>query len=86
MPERQAAQIATWLSSPDTTFREIFSHVEGDGKTSSDSHKAADGEGPTITIIQVAPEPYSPFTVLLVLFASFAASHRARNLSTHWNR
>lgn len=47
------AQLETWLGSGDLTFSNIFTKMEGDGKTSVDFHAAADYKGPTITLLSI---------------------------------
>lgn len=46
-------QLDIWLNQGSITLTNIFDHEPGDGKTSYDFHAAADGKGPTITLIQV---------------------------------
>ena len=48
-----ASQLETWLGQGAITLTNIFDHTSGDGKTSVDFHTAADGKGPTISVIKV---------------------------------
>jgi hypothetical protein len=47
------AQLEGWLGQGSITLTNVFDHAPGDGKTSYDFHAAADGQGPTITLIRV---------------------------------
>lgn len=47
----QIAQIGTWLGLGTIGLTSIFSKTSVDGLTSTDFHAAADGDGPTITVI-----------------------------------
>jgi hypothetical protein len=46
-------QLEGWLGSGPMQFTNIFSAVNGDGKTAEDFHSAADGVGPTFTLASV---------------------------------
>lgn len=50
-PTRET-QLETWLGAGDQTFTPIFTGVPGD--TSLDFHAAADGKGPSFTLLQVS--------------------------------
>lgn len=47
------AQLEAWLGEGPLTLTNIFTHVPGDGLTSTDFHAAADGQGRTFSVVQV---------------------------------
>jgi len=47
-------QLGTWLGQGELAFTNIFTKEHGDGQTSFDFHAAADGQGPTFTLMQVS--------------------------------
>jgi hypothetical protein len=51
-----AAQLATWLGQGPVIFTKIFQHVSNDGKTARDFHAAANGRGPTISVLSTKPD------------------------------
>jgi hypothetical protein len=48
-----AAQLESWLGAGPIELDNIFSHVQGDGKTGADFHAAADGKGATFSIVEI---------------------------------
>lgn len=47
------AQLESWLGQGDLDFTAVFTKVSGDTKTSTDFHTAADGVGPTFTLMSL---------------------------------
>jgi hypothetical protein len=52
-----ANQLEAWLGQGSITLTNIFTKTPGDLKTSANFHVAADGQGPTFSLIRVASSP-----------------------------
>jgi hypothetical protein len=59
-----ANQLATWLGQGPITLTRIFDHVTGDGKTDTDFHTAADGQGATFTVLSAGASSGSNWVVI----------------------
>ncbi len=53
LSEADVAQLSEWLGEGPVTLTKIFSSTPGDGQTSADFHAAADGQGRTLTVIEL---------------------------------
>ena len=50
-----SAQLETWIDRGPLTFTNVFTKVAGDGQNAVDFNLAADGKGPTVSLLDVVP-------------------------------